>query len=49
MEDKTLTIIKLVILSFIALLLTGILIVLLVKPKGNIKFFRFSSRSELVY
>lgn len=49
MEDKTLTIIKLVILSFIALLLTGILIVLLVNPKGNINFFRFSSRSELVY
>lgn len=49
MEDKPLAIIKLVLLSFIALLLTGILIVLLIDPKNNINFLKFSSKSELIY
>lgn len=49
MESKTLTIVKLVLLSIIALLLTTILIVLLVNPKNNFNFFKVSSKSELVY
>lgn len=49
MENKTLTITKIVLLSIIAILLTTILIVLLVKPKTNFNLFKMSSKSELVY
>lgn len=49
MENKTLTIIKLVLLSIIALLLTTILIVLLVKPRSNFNLFKVNNKSELVY
>lgn len=49
MENKTLTIIKLILLALIGLLLTTILIVLLVRPSKGINFFRFNSKSTLVY
>lgn len=49
MENKTLTIIKLILLSIIALLLTTILIVLLVKPRSNFNLFKVNNKSELVY
>lgn len=49
MENKTLTIIKLVLLSIIALLLTTILIVLLVKPRSNFNLFKVNNKPELVY
>ena len=49
MESKTLAITKIILLSLIALLLTTILIILLVRPKSNLNFFKFQSKSELVY
>lgn len=49
MESKTLAITKIILLSLIALLLTTILIILLVRPKTNLNFFKFQSKSELVY
>lgn len=49
MENKTLAITKIILLSFIALLLTIILIILLVNPKKSWNFLKISSKSELVY
>lgn len=49
MENRTLTITKIILLSIIALLLTSILIILLVKPKTGFNFFKLSSKSVLVY
>lgn len=49
MENKALTITKIVLLSVIVLLLSTILIVLLAKPESGIDFFHFSAKSELVY
>lgn len=49
MENKALTITKIVLLSIIVVLLSTILIILLVKPNAGINFFKLSSKSELVY
>ena len=49
MENKTLAIIKISLLSFISFLLTIILIILLINPKKSWNIFELSSKSELVY
>jgi len=51
MENKslTLTILKITLLAFIAILLSAILIILLVRPDGKLNLFKFSSKSKLVH
>ncbi len=49
MENKSLTITKIVLLTIIAIFLSIILIILLVKPNSKTDFFKFSTKTELVY